>query len=391
MEDNQRKEQRVERKNAKNKKRTAILWIVIIVAIALIIVLKVSEINFSNLFSSGENESGYSENYDKGFPYRIDADEGNVLSVIGNSIAILNNSSYTVINSSDGEEMIIDEHGYANPIMSVSGGYAVIYDQGGTVYKLVSQNENIYENSSDGDILCADVSDTGTVALASVSGVHKSRISVVRKSFSEKMNYEISGGYVTSVAIDDRGKNIAFVVMNSENAEIKSTLYTMSVSDAEPRAKFEYSGSNILNLRFSSGSLYVVGNDFVSVISSLEKEIAVYEKGSINVLSYCYNPADNLVVAYSAYLGASVNKLSYVRQNGKIKTTVDINAEIKDISASGTDMTVLTSSEVVPYKLSNGKEGAHIKLDDSYEDIEQISSKLYARHHTLLEKLSDRE
>ena len=89
--------------------------------------------------------------------------------------------------------------------------------------------------------------------------------------------------------------------MSSENAEIKSTLYTMNINDAEPKAHIDYNGSAVLDIHFVSSALYVVGSDFVSVVSSLEKESVVYEKGSINTLAYCYNPADYLIIAYSAY------------------------------------------------------------------------------------------
>lgn len=109
----------------------------------------------------------------------------------------------------------------------------------------------------------------------------------------------------------------------------------------------------------------------------------------MNTVSYCYDPADNLVIAYSEYIGAPVNKLSYVRQNGKIKTTVDVNSEIKDVSASGTDMTVLTGSEIISYKLSNGSERLRVKADNSYSDIQQLSSKIYARHRSVLEIVSE--
>lgn len=390
MASNQRENERKARKNAKTKKKIKLLWILIAAAAAVIVVLKVCEIDFSKLFSS-ENNSSYSASADdeKGFPYKLDAGDNTVLSVVGNKIAILSDSSYTVVDTSDAEELINDEHGYANPMIKISGGYSVIFDQGSTSYRLDNQKETIYENSTENDILCADVADTGTVAVATASGAQKSRIQVFAKSFSEKMNYEIKGGYVTSVAIDDRGKNVAFVVMNSENAAIKSTLYTMNVNDTEPKAHIDYSGSAVLDIHFVSGYLYVVGSDFVSVVASLEKETVVFEKGSINTLAYCYNPADYLVIAYSDYAGAASSRLSYVKQNGKVKTTVNVDAEIKDVSASGNEMSALTSNEAVSYRLSNGKEEAYVKLDDSFTDIQQLSSKIYAKHHSYLEIIND--
>ncbi len=377
MSSNQRENERKARKNAKTKKKMKLLWILIAAIVAVIVVLKVCEVDFPKLFSFSKEDSGYSVSVDDaGFPYKIDTGENTVLSVVGNKIAVLSSSSYTVIDSSSAEELINDEHRYANPILKTSGGYSVIFDQGSTSYRLDSQKENIYENSTEDEILCADVSDTGAVAVATALGNQKSRVQVFSKSFSEKMNYEIKGGYITSVAIDDRGKSVAFVVMSSENAEIKSTLYTMNINDAEPKAHIDYNGSAVLDIHFVSSALYVVGSDFVSVVSSLEKESVVYEKGSINTLAYCYNPAAN-------------SKLAYVKQNGKIKTTVEIDGVIKDVSASGNEMSALTSNEAVSYRLSNGKKEAYIKLDDSFTDIQQLSSKIYAKHHSYLEIIND--
>ena len=115
----------------------------------------------------------------------------------------------------------------------------------------------------------------------------------------------------------------------------------------------------------------------------------MFEQGSINTLSYCYNPADYLVLAYSDYVGASNSKLSYVKQNGKVKTTVDVSGEVKDVAASGTEMTALTSNEAVSFRLSNGREDERVRVDDSYTDIEQLSSKTYAKHNSYLEIIKD--
>ena len=392
MPSNQRENERIARKNAKTKKKLKVLWILIILIVAVILVLKVYEIDFSKLFNSeNESKNGYSASLEEeaGFPYKIDAGDHTVLSVVGNRIAVLNSASYSVVDAKDAEEFIHDDHGYANPILKTSGGYSVIFDQASTSYRLDDQKENIYENSAEGEILCADVSDTGSVAIATVSGTQKSRVQVFSKSFSEKMNYEIRGGYITSIAIDDSGKNIAFVVMNSENAEIKSTLYTMRVRDAEPKAHIDYKGSAVLDIHFTSSAIYVVGSDFVSVVTSLQKETKVLEQGTINTLAYCYNPADYLILAYSDYAGAVNSKLAYIKPNGTVKTTVEVQAEIKDVTASGNEMTALTSNEAVSYRVSNGNEEAYIKLDDSFTDIQQISSKIYAKHHSYLEIIKD--
>ncbi|MDE6124929.1 MAG: hypothetical protein K2G22_06860 [Eubacterium sp.] len=387
---NKRENERRKRKEEKNKKRNKTLWILIVIAVAVIVIMKVSEVNFTGLLGGVKNQTGISEKVsDEAFPYKLDSGENTILSVMGSKLSILNDSSYSVINSSNAQELIKDNHSYANPVIKVSGGYSVIIDQGSNVYRLDSSSENIYENSVDDKILCADVSDTGVIALATVSGIQKSTVTAYSKSLNQKMSYEVSGGYITSLAIDDRGRNIAFTVLSSDNAKIKSTIYTMSVNDPQPRAEFTYTNSSVLDLHFVSNNVYVVGTDFVSVISSLTKEVKVYEQGSINTVSYCFNPADNLVLAFNDYTGAASSKIAYIQQNGKIKTQLDVNAEVKDITASGTEMTILTSSEVISYKISTGKEKSRTAVDDSYTDIQQVSSKVFGKHLSYLELIND--
>ena len=387
MASNQRENERRERRNKKRDKKRLVIWIILIAVIVALALMKLSEINFSALFHSIGDGSGISETVsdDSNFPYHISGDGASQLAVIGNRIAILNDSVYTVINSSNAQERIRDEHGYVNPILRVSGGYSILFDQGANTYRLDSATENIYENSVDENILCADVSDTGVVSVATVSGIHKSRITVYGKSFLEKMNYEISGGYVTSIAISNNSRYVAFTVMSSENAKIKSTLYVMPVGYNEPKAKFEYSGSSILDIHFSSNDLYVVGNDFVSVIASLEKEIPVYEQGTIDTVAYCYNPSDALIIAFGEYVGAPDNIISYVKPSGQIKAQAAVSAQIKDVTASGTEMTVLTGGEIISFKIRNGKESLRLPADDSYTEIAQMSSKIYGMRSSELE------
>ena len=390
MASNQRENERRERQNRKKNKKRAALWILIIAVIVALVVMKIIEIDFSSLFDSISNSSGISDTVsdDKNFPYQISGDGDSQIAVIGNKLAILNDSVYTVINSSNAQEKIRDEHGYANPILRVSGGYSVLFDQGSNTYRLDSATENVYENSVDGEILCADVSDTGVVAVATVSGIHKSTITVYGKSFTERMNYEIGGGYVTGIAISDNSRYVAFTVMSSENARLKSTLYVMNVGYEEPKAQYEYFGSIILDIHFSSDDLYVVGNDFLSVIDSLEKEVPVYGQGSINTVAYCYNPSDALIIAFGEYVGAPDNIISYVKSSGQIKTQVEINAQVKDVTASGTEMTVLTGGEILSYKMRNGKETLRLPVDDSYAEIMQMSSKIFGRHNSELELIN---
>lgn len=389
MASNQRENERAARKNAKARKIQNIIWIILAVVIVAIIAMKVSEIDFKALKSNMTDENGKLSLSalvsDEGkFPVLLDSSGEVTFDTAGNQLAVLSNVSYTVVNSGNANVQYSDNHGFANPIMRISGSYAVIFDQGTDKYRLDSATENIYTDRCKNPILCADVSNSGIIALATTSNDSKSEIVVHNKSLKEKLKYNVNDGYVTAIAIDDSSSRIAFAAINSENAKLKTTVYTMNINDEKPRAEFVYEDSAVLDLHFSSSDLYVVGSDFVSIISSLKDEKRVFEHGKIELVSYCYNSSDELVIAYADYKGSDEHKLAYITPSGKIKTEANAGAIIKDISASKSKISVLTSDDIVTYN-TKGEEENRIAVDDSYSSILQLSSSVYAKHHALIE------
>lgn len=393
MSSNERQEERKAKKIAKDLKKQRIIWIVLAVVILVIAVLKISEIDFASLKDKFTDENGdftLSEIFsdDDKFPIKLDASDDIIFTSVGSKLAVLNDISYTVIDTSKEKIKYRDVHGYTNPIMKTNGDYVVIYDQGSHKYRLDNSSKNIYEDKTNNAILCADTSSSGVVALATTSDSAKSEIIVYNKSLKEKKKYSITNGYVTSIAIDDSANRIAFAVVNSENAKLNTIVYTMSMNDEKPRASFSYESSTVYDLHFASSNLYVVGSDFVSVISALKNETKVFSQGSINTVSFCYNQSSELVVAFSEYAGSNVDSIAYITPNAKVKSKIDTNYLIKDITATKSKISILTSDFVITYNTSKGAEINKVEVDDSYTSVVQISSNVFAKRQALVEQLN---
>ena len=63
----------------------------------------------------------------------------------------------------------------------------------------------------------------------------------------------------------------------------------------------------------------------------------------------------------------------------------EVDSVIKDITASSSQVTVLTSDEIITYKISNSEVVQRTEVDDSYSSVEQMSSSIFAKHQTLVE------
>lgn len=390
MATNQREIERKEKKEKKQHKNTLIFWCVVLVIVLVLLIMKLCEIDYTELKNqiSAKISSSQSVSDDEKFPYVLESSEGVAITELGNKISVLNDENISVVDSSDAKQIFIDEHGFANPVMNVGGSYSVAFDQGSNKYRLDTQKGNVYKSTADNTILCAAVSGSGTVAMALTSSEAKSEIAVLNKSLDEKLRYSVSAGYVTDIAVDDNANRIAFSAVYSENATFYTTVYTMNVGDTSPKAEFTYP-STVLDIRFSGSKLFVIGTDFVSVISSMKNEEKVFEQGSINTVSFFYNSSGNLVLAYTEYTGQTDNKIALIQPSGKVKTDITLGTDIKDISASSSEISVLTDDSVIVYSISKGEVKNQYSVDDSYSSILQMSSKIFAKHRSYIELLTD--
>lgn len=390
MATNQREIERKEKKEKKQHKNTLIFWCVVLVIVLVLLIMKLCEIDYTELKNqiSAKISESQSVSDNEKFPYVLGSSGDIVLNELGNKISVMSDETLSVVDSSDAKQIFVDDHGFSNPVMNVGGSYSVVFDQGSDKYRLDTSKGNVYKSTADNTILCAAVSASGTVAMALTSSETKSEIVVLNKSLNEKLRYSVSEGYVTDIAVDDNANRIAFAVIHSENAAFYTTVYTMTTDDDAPKAEFTYP-STVLDIRFAGSKLFVLGVNFISVISSLKNEDVIFEQGSINVVSFAYNSADNLVLAYTEYTGQTDNKIALIAPSGKIKTNMSVNANVKDISASSSEISVLTDDSVIVYSIRNGEVKNQYAVDDSYSSILQMSSKIFAKHRSYIELLTD--
>lgn len=382
MNSEERELERRQKKEKKSERKRRVAWALVALLVAALIIMRVAEVDFT------PSPEGAPAAESSGFPCSLLTGTELALSGEGSNIAVLGDTAYCVTDRKTAKTLYSFDHGYSNPVADFAGSYSLIYDQGSQSYRLDSQSKNVYSQQSEQPIICAGVSDSGAVVLACLSEDCPSTVSVFNRSLDKKLSYDVSEGYVTDVAVDSRGSRVAFAVVSSENARFKTVVYTMNTDDSTPRAAFEYAGSGVLDLRFSSTDLYVVGTDFVSVIDSLKTEKSVYAPGSIEVSSFCYSQNGRLVLAYRSYSGSQQDNISEIRPSGKAKEIVSIDSRIKDISATSSRVAVLTSGGVTVYKISNSQIAAEYPADDSYSSVLILSSDVFARRQAVIEKLS---
>lgn len=379
MASKQRENNRRIKKRNKQKKARIIIWAVLILIIIVLVVMRVVEVNFNSVKDRFTGSNGSSVSADAGegnFPYKLDSSAGVKMNYQVNRLNVLTDSSCTIIDPKNAESLYSFKHGFANPVTKTSGTYFCTIDQGTQRIRLDNLKSKEYEFETDGALLCADVAKNGTVVYATSSSEDKSTLFVVTKSRKQLLKYTFNKGYIVSVAIDSSGKRCAFSAINSKNARLVTTVYTINTGDKKPRASFDHS-SNTLSLHYCGDNLYFVGDNGVYLITSQKKQKEIYKAGKINTVCFCYGKNDELILVYSEYSSASENRLVHISSSGKEKLNIKLSKKPKSVTSVSNEICLLFGDNIKVYSLSKGEETGNYKCDDSVTCAYKLSTKIY--------------
>ena len=385
MANNQRENARKEKKLQKKIKQKRIIWAIIIVVISIIVGLKLTEINYVELGNKIQNT--FTHNVEENVDNTITLDSPNKvkMTVVNDKLNVLTDSSYTVYDTSNKSTNYTFIHGYAVPLIRTAGSYTCLYDQGGYRLRLDTNNDNEYEQTLDNRILCADVSNSGTVICATVGDNSKSKITVFSKSLKKYLEYDVSQGYVTRVAIDSSGKRCAFVAVNTKDANLISTVYTININNDKPIMEFELSSANVIDLKYSNTNLYVVCDNGVSIIKNQKTIENVFDNQNLFTVNYSYTKNNKLVYVYSEYIQSVENNVAVITPNGKIKLSFNIDGKVKNVNTFSSDLSILLDDKICTYSLSNGELKSIIDCDSSVNSIVRMGSKIYLQRQQIIE------
>ncbi len=392
MTGNQREMERKNRKSRKDRKNKIIAWVVIAVIILVLAIMKICEININSVkdhFTDSNGNFTLTQGVvDNNFPYNLDSSQGVVMKNVNGKLCALTPTGFSVINSKNAEEEYAFSHGYLNPLLKNSGIYTLLYDQGAKQMRLDDTSGNVYQHSIDSNILCADVSKNGNVAYSATSDEKKCIVSVINKSVKQKFECAVSYGYVVDVSINDAGNKLAFVAVNSENARLKSKLFVYTVGVDEPKAEIDLPEGNIIDIEYSSDSIYVVGESYIGVVNNGKKYKSVFDSKTVNTVSFTYTPSNYLVLVYNEFNNSTENTIVKIKPNGRFGKSASISGNIKSVSASSSVVSVLTTNEIVSFSLGNMKEKSRVETDDSVKSICRMGSDVFIHRQSLIDEIN---
>lgn len=385
MPSNERENKRKEIQKNKDKRIKNTVYIVLIIILAVLLIMKACEINVSTVKESVKINSVISDN----FPYEINSLQGADLNYINNKIVVTSNNGVTVLNPGNANCDYEYNLGYASPVFNYNGQYILAYDQGGTRFRVDTVSKNIYEKTVDKSIICADVSNNGSVVYATLDDNVKAVIYILNSSENNKMTLDVSDGYVTAVALSKSGDKCAYATVNSKNATFVTTIHSIDVKSKKEGKTFELKDVNVLDLHFTSSTdFYVIGDNSLSMVKSQRKNVDIIKQGEGSIKQFDYTSNDELVLNYSHFENDTNSEIAYINSSGKIKNSYTLKEEVKDFSVKDNEITVLFPNKINVYALNRDNLKDTVSCSNSVRKAIALSSKYYVLTGNSIDKIN---
>ncbi len=286
-----------------------------------------------------------------GSSYPVKLSGGTLINTVpqGNHIFLVSTTNFECYNN-NGKNIFSYQHGYLSPIICVSQARTLIYDQSGKNYSIYNLSREVLSNTTEREILTADITRNGNYAIATLSDSYSSQVAVFNKQGEKIYEWFCADYIINSVMLSPDGDTLAVSAVNASDGAFVSKLYILDYSSADPEAQFDYNAL-LLGLRRT-------GNSGFSCILENTVDFFTWKNLRCNTFSteenvlLSRNYKSNTLVVTGRLANKNENNITVFDASGDTKHSFVFNGIIDSIEYKGTDIYILSEKTVYHYTVS---------------------------------------
>lgn len=279
-----------------------------------------------------------------GYPISVSGSQTLDVKPFGNYFYYLSDT-HVAAYSNSGKELFSHAHGFERPVLKVSHGRALVYDQGGKQVQIFDLKGLKSQLDTEQEIITAAISDSGNYAVTTYSEKYASAVSVYNKRNRVIYEWYSAGDVVNNVAISSNGKKIAVTTYNSDSGVFNSKLNIINFESATPEFTKSYEREIIYDLKNSSNIRFCVikagGIDYIK----WSKHLVAEYKNDYRISLFCPNNALDVAV-FCRDSDKTDNNIVVFSKNGKIKANIRYKGLISDIQSKGRNIYCINDTEI---------------------------------------------
>lgn len=332
------------------------LYRIAAILLAAVVVLVVLE-NWENLSPGNIGEwirtKAVGFGFGDGYPVSLtgsEADPGNFGSDNGN-VYVVSDTALTVMNSS-AKELFSARHSYNNPAVSEAASRYLLYNIGGTGYRVETSAGTQVSGAANCDITAGVICNSGKFALAVQPADYAAELRVYMKDGSQQYSYLFADTYISAIALNSDGTRGAVASVFSRSGAIVSRITVLDFSKEEPVAEYESEGNLIMDMMWSDSNRIIAVGDTQTLVSDTKFNFSAYNYDGREVTAYCLTDSRAIVSVSNYSYGGSSTLLVF--KDGITPVEAELSGRAEWISSAGSKAAALLADGVVSVDLSTG-------------------------------------
>ena len=258
-----------------------------------------------------------------------------------------------------------------DPVISVCGTYAVVYDVGGNNLYVIHNKEVVFEYTSKTgcDLLSARVNENGCLAVVEEASGYKASVRIYNSAFKLVLAENVSSEYVVDAVISPSNSQFAVVSIAQRSGKFSSIVSLYDGKEGDQLASTVLEDQFILEVHWQSNNIWLQGNDSATVLDQELNVLGTWSEPNQYLQGYSLNGDNYAVEVASWYKAGGSGEVLLIDERGDTACSKAISGEVLSVSAAGRYIAVLTAEALTIYTSNDLEEYAQINNNGSKRAI----------------------
>ena len=250
---------------------------------------------------------------DDSAPYTFDSSANRTFRTVDSRLAVVSSSGLQLLDDS-GKTVLHEIFTLAQPGISVGGERVCAYDIGGTTLCVADFKGNKTDITPSGEIISADLSESGYLAVCTEAAGYKGAVTVYDVSGKAVYVWYSGTGYLVRAAVSPDGKYLAALCLQDTG----SAVHTFTLTSADERGGAVCADELFADLFWRGGKICCVSQSRLAFFDDSAKLADEYSFGDLYLYDYAAEGDGFVTLALSRYRSGSAAQLVTVNSGGNV-------------------------------------------------------------------------
>lgn len=259
---------------------------------------------------------------------------------------------------------------YSSPALVVGDKYMLAYDIGGAKLGIYNSFSELYTETFDYKIACADLADDGTFAVVTGEKGYHSALYVYNSDFQRMFRYATAERVVYDMAFcDENPRLIALCAVHSQNGDFFTEVLLFDITKAEVQKTFSITGEMPLEIKFETEKhVSLVTDTALHLFDVRREEDTLHTFEADSLASYYAEGGYEVLVTNSALIGTTLEVAVIYPSAPEEEVRFTLDQQVQDILIAHDRLYLLSHDALTVFSLNDHSTKTH-KLQNEFKEI----------------------